>query len=246
MVLYDPHRKWAPRAICREEDEKLFFSPGGQPNRKPSAKTQVRWDQAKEICKMCPVLAECARDTLGEEYGVYGGLDQYERFKIRMALRKAVRNWPEERRRAWGKDLYELRQTGMHWGTIYTRTGLPQSAAEWLVNGWTEHLKSLPGTTAEVVDLPLPEPEDEDQSHPPFPDRAGRRDAWVRHRGVVSDAWYRGETPDGAWINCTTQAGRGQVHKWFPAKDVHLYRPSAVVILNYKARPDEQQHDLTA
>jgi hypothetical protein len=244
-MLYDPHRKWAPRAICREEDEKLFFSPGGQPDRKPAAKTQARWDQAKEICRMCPVRPECERDTLGEEFGVFGGRDQYERYQIRQALRQAVRRWPEERRQAWGKELYELRQAGMLWSAIATRTGLPTSAAEWLVNGWQRYLEEHPAQTAEVVDLPLPEPADEQAK--PFPDKPGRRDAWVRNNGLICDAWYRGETPDGAWINCTTEAGRGQVHKWFRAGDVHLYRPSAVVILNYKARPpDEREHDLTA
>jgi hypothetical protein len=249
-MLYDPHRKWAPRAICREEDAKFFFADAGQPNRKPAAKVQTRWDQAKEICRMCPVFTECQRDTLGEEYGVYGGRDQYERFLIRREMTKAIRRWPEGRRMAWAQEIYQLRQAEVRWSAIQTRTGLPESAAKLLVRIWEEHLerqpKAVEPSEGTIVDLPLPEPEDEDQGHPPFPDKSGRRDAWVRHRGVVSDAWYRGETPDGAWINVTTQAGRGQVHKWFPAKDVHLYRPSAVVILNYKARPDEQQHDLTA
>jgi hypothetical protein len=243
MVLYDPHRKWAPRGICRWEDRGIFFAEGGQPNRKPSATVQLLWDQAKELCAMCPVKRECARDTLGEEYGVFGGVDQFQRFKIRMALRKAVRTWPEERRRAWGKDLYELRESGMHWSTIHTRTGMPMGAAEWLVKSYVEELKERPKAVAGITDLPLPE---RDERLPLFPDKPGRRDAWVRHRGLISDGWYRGETPDGAWINCTTQAGRGQVHKWVPAEDVRLYRPVAVVILNYKARPDDEQHDLTA
>jgi hypothetical protein len=240
-MLYDPHRKWGPYGICREEDAQYFFAPGGLPDRKPTEKTQAAWDQAKEICQMCPVLAQCRRDTLGEEYGVYGGLDQYQRFQVRMALRKAVRRWPQERRRAWGRELQTLREMGLKWSGIHSRTGLPQSAAEWLLKEWLAE-QPAPQPTATVVDLPLPPLREET----PFPPENGRRDAWVRHRGVVSDGWYRGETADGQWINVTTHAGRGQVHKWFHKDDVRLYRPQAVVVLNYTARPDDRDHDLTA
>jgi hypothetical protein len=245
MVLYDPHRKWAPRGICRQEDSKLFFADAGQPNRRPSKVTKRVWDQAKEICAMCPVQAECRRDTLGEEYGVFGGLDQYERYQMRRALSKAVKTWPRERQLAWGEEMQTLRQTGMNWMAIQIRTGLPCAAGEFLLGVWKEHLATLPADTPAVVDLPLPEPAETEKR--PFPDKAGRRHAWIRHRGIVADAWYRGETPDGRWIYVTTESGRGQVHKWVSRDDVHLYRPQAVVILNYRARPDdEQEHDLTA
>ncbi|MFJ4622137.1 WhiB family transcriptional regulator [Streptomyces sp. NPDC088812] len=78
----------------------LFFSPGGQPNRKPVKSTQQRWDQAKEICAMCPVRTQCARDTLGEEYGVYGGLDEHQRYLIRRKLPRVIGKWPWARRLA--------------------------------------------------------------------------------------------------------------------------------------------------
>jgi hypothetical protein len=236
--LYDPHRKWAPRGICRWEDRHLFFSAGGQPNRPPAKSTQARWDQAKEICGMCPVSAECRRDTLGEEYGVYGGLDEHQRYLIRRKLRKAIHNWPEGRRLAWAKEIWTLRQAEMLWSQIATRTGIPAGAAEELAQIWAEHLaKVIEGQPlAKVVDLELPEPQA--QRLPPFPDRPGRRNCWVRHRGIVSDGWYRGETPDGQWVQVTTFAGRGQVNKWFEREDVHFYHPVGAVILNYKARPD--------
>lgn len=240
-MLYDPHRRWGPRGICRWEDRGLFFAESGQPNRKPAAAVQVLWDQAKEICAMCPVLAECKRDTLGEEYGVFGGLDQYERYRVRKVMSRAIKKWPEARRLAWAREIYRLRKSGMMWRTIQTQTGMPPSAAEELYAIWNERLERKK-PEAEIVDLPLPEPE-----KTPFPDRPGRRHAWVRHNGLVSDAWYRGETPDGQWFKMTTFSGRGQVNKWFPKDDVHLYRPQAVVILNYAERPaDERDHDLTA
>lgn len=237
-MLYDPHRRWAPRGICRWEDRKLFFADGGLPATKPGPRTAARWEQAKEICRMCPVLAECQRDTLGEEYGVYGGRDPYERFRIRRRLSVAVDRWDEPRRLMWAKEVYELREAGLLWRSVQAQTGIPRSAGEKLVKIWKEHLKEK-GAKGEVVDLELPEPEREKKA---FPDRPGRRDAWVRHRGLVSDAWYRGETPDGEWLCFTTTAGRGQVHKFFHKTDVQMYRPSAVVILNYIGRPDSDDN----
>lgn len=238
MALYDPHRKWAPRGICRWEDRHLFFSPGGQPNRSPAKVTQARWDQAKEICAMCPVREECRRDTAGEEYGVYGGLDEHQRYLIRRRLYRAVDNWPSSRRLAWGEEMWKLRQAELTWSQILSRTGIPAGVGEKLLAVWTAHLaeKAENEPLAEVVDLELPEPKAE--RLPPFPDRPGRRNCWVRHRGIVSDGHYRGETPDGKYIQATTFAGRGQVNKWFAAEDVKLYHPVAAVILNYKARPD--------
>lgn len=186
---------------------------------------------------MCPVLKECRRDTLGEEYGVYGGLDQYERARIRRQLSKAIWRWPEGRRLAWAKEIYELRKAGFQWRTIQSQTGIPRSAGEHLYALWSEHLKEK-GNKGEVVTLDLPEPEGE-RKKTPFPDRLGQRHAWVRHRGIVSDAYYRGETPDGQWICVTVSINHVQAHKWVRAEDVHFYRPQAAIILNYIGRPDD-------
>lgn len=240
MVLYDPHRRWGPRAACRWEDRGLFFADGGTPSRQPAEGVQELWDQAKEICAMCPVIAECRRDTLGEEYGVYGGLDQHERYRIRKVMSRAVDRWPESRRLAWAEEIYTLRKSGgMHWRAIQTRTGMPPSAAEKLFDLWKQHLSSQKAK-AKVEDLRLPDT----QTKRPFPEKAGRRHAWVRNNGLLCDAWYRGETADGAWINLTTFSGRGSVNKWFRKEDVHLYRPQVVVVLNYAARPEAAADDL--
>jgi hypothetical protein len=247
MVLYDPYRRWAPRGICRwEEDRHLFFSAGGQPSRKPSETTQELWNQAKEICAMCPVLKQCARDTLGEEYGVFGGLDEHQRYLIRRRLYQAIWRWPEERRMAWARELWMLRQHGLTYGQILSRTGIPAGAAETLVGIWSRHLAEQ--AESEVVDLELPEAAAEDGGKPPFPGRPGQRHAWVRSGGLVRDAWYRGETPDGVWISVQTWAGRGRsVNKWIPAEDVCLYNPQPAVVMNYYGRPDTPEaFDATA
>lgn len=185
---------------------------------------------------MCPVIEECKRDTLGEEYGVFGGLDQHERAMIRRRMSRTVLQWPEEKRLAWGGELKKLRDAGVSWKTILMQTGINQFSAESLISFFEENAPKEKKPAA-VVDIPLP---GDSIPETAFPDRPGRRHAWVRHRGGISDAWYRGETPDGKWINVTTHAGRGQVHKWLPVRDVQLYRPQAVVIMNYTARPDDE------
>jgi hypothetical protein len=234
-MLFDVERRWWPRAICRWEDHGLFFAPGGQYDRRPSPEAQALWNRAKDICSMCPALKECRRDTLGELYGVFGGRDESERYKIRRALTVAVQQWPEERQLAWGEQLHSMRQGEVSWTSIQAQCGMPQAPAEFLIRTWTAHeAERRESVKLKVVDLELPVL----GRRPDFPATQGRRHAWVKHNNLVSDAWYRGETPDGEWIAVTTEAGRGPTHKWVPAKDVHLYRPQAVVILNYVGRPD--------
>ncbi len=189
---------------------------------------------------MCPVLEECQRDTLGEIDGVWGGLDPLERRKAREKLTKAIDGWEEPLRLEWAREIHALRGSGLKWVDIQQRTGIPAGAGEKLFALWDMVLKDAEDSPPRVVDLPLPEPEESPAGrHPAFPDRLGRRDAWVRNNGLMSDAWYRAETPDREWIYLTVFSGRGQVLKWFPANEVWVYRPVAVVIREFTARPDE-------
>ncbi|MCQ4120613.1 WhiB family transcriptional regulator [Rhodococcus tibetensis] len=68
---------WQLRAACRGTDLAVFFSPDGE---RGSARDR-REAQARQICMPCPVLAQC-RDhalTVGEPYGVWGGLTEADR-----------------------------------------------------------------------------------------------------------------------------------------------------------------------
>lgn len=226
MGIWDLRRTWKARGVCTEDDFDLFFTPAGAPAQKPGAAAQALLDQAKEICAMCPVMAECRRDTLGEEYGVWGGLDQYERWRLRRAMQTSVSSWSKKKRLAVGRELHEYRRDGMPWTQIKPATGLQDNTSQELVDEWLEYEKSRP----ERKRRPRPAKVVIGLKAVPFPAKPGHRHGWVRHNRLVSDAWYKAQTPDGKWLLMNTPSGRGEVQKWFEAKDVHLYSSPPVVI----------------
>ncbi|MFF3363551.1 WhiB family transcriptional regulator [Streptomyces misionensis] len=244
MALYDPERRYLKHAICTDPaDRKLFFAKTSSVRRKPSDKTQRAWDQAKEICNMCPVKMQCQRDTLGETEGVWGGRDPFQRWKIRSALSGAVRRWPRERRLKWGQELYRLRQNNTVFREIQRMTGVPEVPAMYLIREWERHLKEVAEQApAEVVELKPAQPESAAIAKPPFPEADGRRHLWARSNGRVQDCWYRGQTEDGLWIYVLID-GRGRrysSYKWISVDDVRIYRPQAVTVMEYVNRPDRE------
>lgn len=79
---------WRRRAACRDEDADLFFPLGvGQGSR-----GQAQVDEAKAVCARCPVVSACLADALesGQDYGVWGGLDEAERRALRRRARRGV------------------------------------------------------------------------------------------------------------------------------------------------------------
>jgi hypothetical protein len=211
----------------------LFFGGAGQPGRSPSQKIQEQWNQAKTVCAQCPVLLQCRRDTLGEEYGVFGGLDENERWRVRRKLPKLAAKWPQEKRMAWARILKGMRDQGMTLRDIFTATGFSAPFTERLI----EELEQSAEPPAEVVQLPA-SPE-AGQHKPDFPEVRGQRDAWVRHDTRIADGWYVSQTADGKWFRFNCWSGRGNVRKWFAAEDVVIYRPQVPVIAEYAGRPDE-------
>lgn len=72
---------WRTRSLCRDSNPDLFF---------PVGTTGVALDQidaAKAVCEACPVRTECLEFALGtnQEAGVWGGLTEDERRKIKKA-----------------------------------------------------------------------------------------------------------------------------------------------------------------
>jgi WhiB family redox-sensing transcriptional regulator len=70
---------WRARGACAQEDPELFFPIG---NTGPAL---LQIDEAKAVCRRCPVLATCANWTLetGQTHGVSGGMSENERRRIK-------------------------------------------------------------------------------------------------------------------------------------------------------------------
>jgi WhiB family redox-sensing transcriptional regulator len=231
-VLYDPERRWVDRAACRRLTPDDFFADGTFLGHEPTQRAKALWEEAKVVCSHCPVLTECRRDTLGEEYGVWGGLDERERHLIRTALskRKRWQKWPEAKRLEWGEHLAGLRQCGLSNRAITLRTGFNFSVVDGLIQEWKD---SLPQEAPKVVDLQLPE-----TPKAPFPETKGSRHAWVRNGPIVTDGWYAGETADGKWIRMQIYSVRGHVKKFFRPEDVKFYFKQTRWVVKYGRRPD--------
>lgn len=66
--------------LCKNEDSEKFFPPGEQ-HLKPRDSEVIYIEDAKIVCRKCPVREECltyALDTR-QEWGIWGGLTSAER-----------------------------------------------------------------------------------------------------------------------------------------------------------------------
>src|SRR3954469_22608065 len=70
----DEGRSWQDQANCLGVDPDLFFPERGASTR-----------EAKEVCRGCVVRAECLEYALsnGEKFGIWGGMSERERRRIR-------------------------------------------------------------------------------------------------------------------------------------------------------------------
>lgn len=80
QVLED--RTWQNKANCMGVDPELFFPERGASTR-----------EAKEVCRGCVVKGECLEYALanGEKFGIWGGLSERERRKVRRSRALARR-----------------------------------------------------------------------------------------------------------------------------------------------------------
>jgi WhiB family redox-sensing transcriptional regulator len=74
--------EWQDDALCAQTDPDSFYPDKGSPSR-----------PAKTICRRCPVITECLAYALkhGERYGVWGGLSERERRKLRASPGQGAR-----------------------------------------------------------------------------------------------------------------------------------------------------------
>lgn len=72
---------WRLDALCAETDPEAFFPEKGGSTR-----------EAKRVCTGCAVRAECLESALtnDERFGIWGGLSERERRRLRLQRRDAV------------------------------------------------------------------------------------------------------------------------------------------------------------
>lgn len=66
---------WSRDAACRIASPEIFFDP-------------LREEDAKVICRVCPVRRECAAEALemGYMFGVWGAMGEKERKRVRRQI----------------------------------------------------------------------------------------------------------------------------------------------------------------
>ena len=81
--------EWQLRGACRGMDSAYFFHPEGE---RGLAKAR-REEQAKRVCRACPVLEQCRRHALAveEPYGVWGGMSVEERGDVIRARERTLK-----------------------------------------------------------------------------------------------------------------------------------------------------------
>ncbi|MFJ3086497.1 WhiB family transcriptional regulator [Streptomyces sp. NPDC086838] len=75
---------WRMHAACRDEDPDLFFPIGS------TGPALVQAEEAKTVCRRCPVQEECLRWALenNQDSGVWGGLGENERRALKRRSRR--------------------------------------------------------------------------------------------------------------------------------------------------------------
>jgi WhiB family redox-sensing transcriptional regulator len=79
IALANASYEWRKIAACRDTDPELFFPVG------TTGAALVQIAQAKEVCGICPVQAECLEFALAtnQDSGIWGGTSEEERRAIR-------------------------------------------------------------------------------------------------------------------------------------------------------------------
>lgn len=109
---------WRDNAACLGMETELFFPLPGRHN--PDTVT------AKEICRRCPVTAQCLEWAMSERelYGIWGGRTQEERAAV-MRRGAHTRQWPQHTADA----IRRMHLEGHSDGEIAKFLALPSRAA---------------------------------------------------------------------------------------------------------------------
>jgi WhiB family transcriptional regulator, redox-sensing transcriptional regulator len=88
IALANASYEWRKIAACRDTDPELFFPIG------TTGAALLQIEQAKAVCRICPVQAECLEFALAtnQDSGVWGGTSEEERRMIRRSRAAAKAN----------------------------------------------------------------------------------------------------------------------------------------------------------
>lgn len=231
-VAYDPRRLWLehPYRACKGADQDVVFSGPNAVRDKPTDARKKVWDDwINEHCAMCPVLKECHRDTLGEEFGIWGGRSQHQRHLARKRLLVQAKKWGEKKRAYWGGEIARLLGEGWTYAHVTQRTGIPKSLAFALLKDHQERLKEEQAEREEKRRQSALEADRESRralgglTRTAFPDKPGNKDLWVRHDGQIYDASYKAHSEDDRYIKAEMRRLRTIV--WAPVEQCQVYRP---------------------
>lgn len=133
---------------CAELDwktlEGTFWYPGPMPVSDPPSPVSLRhWDLAKDVCEFCPLRSRCRATSWGEEFGIWGGTDQYDRHKYRHNLVRRLAHMSAEDRAKLAASLYGMRgATGYRIRAIARETGYSAQTVAELVREHVARLKA--------------------------------------------------------------------------------------------------------
>jgi WhiB family redox-sensing transcriptional regulator len=84
-LLTSEDTQWRRLSACRYEDPDLFFPAGN------GREFQHQIDEAKAVCRRCPVMAACGAWALttNQDTGVWGGMSPDERRAIKKHAARA-------------------------------------------------------------------------------------------------------------------------------------------------------------
>lgn len=215
---YGADRKCAE--LTPEELEETFFYKGPNDIRlRPGVVSQRHWDVAKEVCIECPAFLACREACWGEEYGVIGGTDQYERHLYRRRRQHHVRLMATGDRAALAASIYAMKGRSAP-EVIARRTGYSTGTVKNLLR---EHQKSLDQQAAAKAAAAQAARDAlgiKPVTWPKFRPQPG--DGWLFRDGEIHRGHYLAETQDGQWVRMKFRARKMPIIRWFPREHVDL------------------------
>lgn len=86
FTTFDANQAWRQQAACRGLDPEIFI---------PVNEEEENADQAKRVCRQCPVRRECFDAHRDEKIGIWGGTTTKERRAIHRGSRKVEEIWAQ-------------------------------------------------------------------------------------------------------------------------------------------------------